>query len=196
MQQDLDTPEDYLYLQSCLRRKSIPTLDQCRRILFENGVGEQVKEHCSMVTVIAMEMASRLNKAGAELDMDLILTGALMHDVAYGKPDHAQAGARLLESRGYPLLAEVVSVHTDIEVSESHPLTESEIVFLAGKMIKGRHIVSVKDRFAVELEKYKNNPQASTAVVKRWKQAERIMLKIEKITGGPVESVPVSDFHL
>ncbi len=191
---DMDTPEDYLYLQSYQRRKSIPTLDQCRRILRETGVAEQVKEHCSIVAVIAGELAGRLNKAGAGFDEDLIMAGALLHDLARGEPDHAQAGARLLEARGYPLVAAVVGSHMDIETDDYHPLTEAEVVFLADKMVKGRYIVSVKDRFAAALEKYKGDPQACAAVTKRLEQAERIMRKIEKITGRPVESVPV-DFH-
>jgi putative nucleotidyltransferase with HDIG domain len=193
---DMDTPEDYLYLQSYHRRKSIPTLDECRRILHETGVGERVKEHCSMVAVIAKELAGRLNKAGAGLDKDLIMAGALLHDLARSEPDHAQAGASLLESRGYPLVASVVGAHMDIEADESYPLTEAEVVFLADKMVKGKYIVSVKDRFAAALEKYKGDPQACAAVAKRLKQAERIMLKIEKITGRSIESVPLLDIHL
>ncbi len=155
---DMDTPEDYLYLQSYHRRKSIPTLDECRRILRETGVGERVKEHCSMVAVIAGELAGRLNKAGAGLDKDLIMAGALLHDLARSEPDHAQAGASLLESRGYPLVAVVVGAHMDIEVSESHPLTEAEVVFLADKMVKGKYIVSVKDRFAAGAGEIQRRP--------------------------------------
>jgi len=192
---DMDTPEDYLYLQSYHRRKSIPTLDECRQILHETGVGEQVKEHCSMVAVIAKELAARLNQAGAGLDKNLIMAGALLHDLARSEPDHAQAGARLLEARGYPLVAAVVGAHMDIEADESHPLTEAEVVFLADKMVKGKYIVSVKDRFAAALKKYQGDPQACAAVAKRLRQAELIMLKIEKIIGRPVESVPAPDIH-
>jgi CTP:molybdopterin cytidylyltransferase MocA len=194
---DMDTPEDYIYLQYYHRRKkTIPNLDECGQILCENGVGEQVKEHCRMVAAIGTKLTDWLNKAGAGLDEDLILAGALLHDLARSEPDHALAGARLLESRGYPLVAAVVGVHMDIEVSDSHPLTEAEVVFLADKMVKGKYVVSVKDRFAAALEKNKGDPQACAAVVKRLKEAERIILKIERITGRPVESAPVSDFHL
>lgn len=191
---DMDTPEDYLYLQSYHRRNSIPSLDECRRILRETGVAEQVKEHCSMVAVIARELAARLNRAGAGLDEDLILAGALLHDLARSEPDHAQAGARLLESMGYPMVASVVGVHMDIEADESHPLTEAEVVFLADKMVKGKYVVSAKDRFAAALKKYQSDPQAYAAVEKRLIQAERIINKIENITGLSVESVPVTHF--
>lgn len=188
---DMDTPQDYLYLQSYHRRKSIPTPDECRQIFRETGVGDQVKEHCRIVAVIAKELTDWLNKAGAGLDKDLILAGAMLHDVTRSEPDHARTGARLLESRGYPLVAAVVGVHMDIEVDESHPLTEAEVVYLADKMVKGRNIVSVKDRFAAALNKYKGDPQVYTTVVKRLKDAERILMKIEKLTGRFIESVPL-----
>lgn len=38
---DMDTPQDYLYQQSYYRRKSIPTLDECRQILREAGWGSR-----------------------------------------------------------------------------------------------------------------------------------------------------------
>lgn len=192
---DMDTPKDYLYLQSYHRRKSVPTLDECRQILREIGVGEQVKGHCRLVTVIAKELTDWLNKAGAGLDKDLILAAALLHDMAFDEPN-AQAGAGLLESMGYPLLAAVVGAQMDIEADQSHPLTEAEVVFLSDKMVKGGYIVSVKDRFAAALDKYKGDPQVSTAVVKRLKDVERILIKIERLTGRFIESVPVLDFHL
>ncbi|HPZ43716.1 MAG TPA: NTP transferase domain-containing protein [Bacillota bacterium] len=190
---DMDTPEDYQCLQSYLKRKSIPTLDECRQILREARVSEEVKEHCSMVAAIASKLAAWLNRAGAGLNEDLILAGALLHDIARSEPDHPRAGARLLVAMGYPSVAEVVGMHMDIEVDESHPISEAEVVFLADKMVEGKDIVSFKARFAAALQKYQNDLQACAAVTKRLIQAERIIDKIESITGHSIESILVTE---
>lgn len=193
---DMDTQEENLYLQSYHGRKSMHTPGESSQILREAGADGQVKEHCRVVALIAKVLTDWLNKAGAGLDKDLILAGALLHCVTDSETDHVRAEARLLKSRGCPLVPEVVGEHMDIEVNESHSLTEAEVVFLVDKMVKGKYVVSVKDRFAAALDNYRGDPQVYSAVVKRLKEAERIIDKIERITGIPVESVPVLNFHL
>ncbi len=186
---DMDTPEDYHHLLSYLSRRSIPTLEQCWQILNEAGVDERIKEHCCAVAYTALDLVSKLNNAGAGLDENLILAGALLHDIARREPNHALAGARLLEARGYPLVAAVVGVHMDIEVSEEHPLTEAELVYYVDKMVKGNALVSINDRFGAALRKYKDDRQACAAVLKRLQQAERIERKIEEIMDYPYENM-------
>ena len=90
----------------------------------------------------------------------------------------------------------VVGAQMDIEVDQSPPLTEAEVVYLADKIVKGRYIISVKDRFATTLEKYEGDPEAYNAVLKQLKKVKLIIAKMENITGHPVESIPVLDFSL
>ncbi|HBC94437.1 MAG TPA: hypothetical protein DCZ10_16440 [Pelotomaculum sp.] len=186
---DMDTPQDYHHLLSYLKKSSIPTLDECWQMLNEAGVDERIKEHCCAVAYTALGLAGNLNNAGAGLDEDLILAGALLHDIARREPNHALVGARMLEARGYPLVAEVVGVHMDIEVSDAHPLTEAEVVYYVDKMVKGNVLVSINDRFGAALRKYKDDRRACAAVLKRLRQAERIERKIEEIMDYPYEDM-------
>lgn len=186
---DMDTPEDYHKLQSYLKKSAIPTLDECWQILNEAGVDERIKDHCCTVAYRALDLVNKLNNAGAGLDENLILAGALLHDIARREPDHALAGARLLETRGYPLVAAVVSTHMDIEVSGEHPLTEAEVVYYVDKTVKGNTLISIDDRFGAALHKYKDDLEASKAVLKRLLQAERIERKIEEIIDYPYENM-------
>lgn len=192
---DMDTQEDYHYLLNYFYRRTIPTLDECWQILHEAKVDEHVKEHCCVVAAVALELVEWLNKAGAGLDEDLILAGALLHDIARFEPDHAQTGARLLKSMGYPLVAAVVGAHMDIEVNEDYPLTEAEVVYLADKMVKGKDVISINDRFAASLHRYKDDQQACDAVIKRLQQAERIVSKIVKILGHPAGKILEVGFY-
>ena len=178
---DMDTQEDYRRLLDYLNRSSIPELDQCWQILSEARVDEKIEKHCFAVACTALDLVGRLNSAGAGLDEKLVLAAALLHDIARREPDHALAGARLLETRGYPLVAAVVGPHMDIDVSEERPLTESEVVYYADKIVRGNTLVSINDRFGATLRKFKDDPQASEAVLNRMRQAERIKKKMEAI---------------
>ncbi|MQL50790.1 NTP transferase domain-containing protein [Desulfofundulus thermobenzoicus] len=186
---DMDTPEDYRNLLYYLESRAVPTVEECRRILREARVSEAVWEHCHTVAALAFSLVKHLNRAGVELDEDLVLAGALLHDVARAQPQHARAGAELLQARGYPRVAAVVAAHMDIDVDEAKPLAEAEVVFLADKMVKGRGIVSISDRLAGMLETYCYDRQACRAARQRLKKAELIKKKVEKILGRPVEAV-------
>lgn len=185
---DMDTQEDYRRLLSCLYRRSIPSLEQCWQILSEARVDERIEKHCCAVAYTALDLVGKLNIAGAGLDENLVLAGALLHDIARCEPNHALVGARLLETRGYPLVAAVVGAHMDIEVGEEHPLTEAEVVYYADKMVRGNTLVSINDRFDAALHKHKDDPQAGAAVLKRLRQAERIKRKIEEMMDHPCEN--------
>jgi len=193
---DMDIPQDYHHLLSYLKKNSIPTLNECWQMLNEAGVDERIKEHCCVVAYTALNLVANLNNAGAGLDENLVLAGALLHDIARREPNHALAGARLLEARGYPLVAEVVGVHMDIEVCDEHPLTEAEVVYYVDKMVKGNALVSINDRFGASLRKYKDDRQACAAVLKRLQQAERIERKIEEIMDYPYEDMLELGFYL
>jgi len=190
---DMDVPEDYRTLLNYLDRRAVPTMDESRRILREAQVSEPVWEHSHRVAGLALSLVKSLNKAGATLDEDLVLAGALLHDVAREQPDHARAGAGLLNTRGYPRVAAVVAAHMDIEVPEEKPLSEQEVVFLADKMVKGRSVISLSTRFSAILEKYKDDQQACHAIMHRLKQAELLKGKVEKILGRPVETIRPED---
>lgn len=194
---DMDTPEDYRTLLDYLNSRNIPTMFECFRILKENQADESVRSHCHMVAGLALALACRLNLAGAGLDEDLVLAGALLHDVTRQQPEHPLTGASLLKKKGYPRVAEIVAGHMDIDVNEEEPISETEVVFLADKMIKGESVINTSERLAVMLKKYNNDQNAYQAVMQRMKQAELIKKKARKTLGFPVETIlPVDLLNL
>jgi hypothetical protein len=193
---DMDAPEDYRALLRYLDSRAIPDREECLGILRDARVSGPVREHCHRVAGLALLLAKSLNNAGAALDEDLVLAGALLHDVAREQPDHALAGARLLRAGGYPLVAQVVAVHMDIEASEEGPVSEAEVVFLADKMVRGRSIVPLAERFAAVQEAHKDDRLAGLSIRHRRKQAEAIRSKMGKILGRPVETVLLEESPL
>jgi putative nucleotidyltransferase with HDIG domain len=193
---DMDTPEDYQTLLDCLNSRNIPSMFECFQILRENQADESVRSHCQMVAGLALALAFRLNLAGAGLDEDLVLAGALLHDVTRQQPEHPLTGASLLKKKGYPRVAEIVAGHMDIDVNEEEPISETEVVFLADKTVKGNSIINTSERCTAMLEKYKDDQDAYQAVIHRMKQADLIKKKANKILGFPVETIKPVNLHL
>ena len=185
---DMDTQEDYRALLAVLSRQAIPTPGECRRIFEATGAGEAVWQHCWAVAGLAGAVAAQLIEAGVRLDDDLVVAGALLHDVARCRPDHAREGAGLLAGLGYPRVAQIVAGHMDLEVSGEDPLSEAELVFLADKMIRGQSVVSLADRLRQVLELLRDDEPARAAAVHRMEQAGLIKGKVEAVLGRPIES--------
>ena len=80
-----------------------------------------------------------------------------MHDIEREKEDHIAEGAKLINSLGFPEVAEVIRKHSlnKIEDPARQPKTyEEKIVFYADKMVKGNKIVSLEERFADLKKRY------------------------------------------
>ena len=88
------------------------TRDRCIALLREAGCSQKVIAHCEAVCDCAMEYAQRCKRA----DPELVMTGALLHDIGRGSThgiDHAQRGADLLREKGFPeRVARIVECHT------------------------------------------------------------------------------------
>lgn len=185
---DMDTREDYQTVLGLVARQSIPTPGECRRIFEEVRTAEGVWRHCRAVADLAGVLVESLNKAGAFLDNDLVVTAALLHDVARCYLDHAREGGAIVRGFNYPRVAEVVAVHMDLEVPEEQPVTEAEVVFLADKMIKGQSVVGLAQRLRQVLERLNGDEAARLAAKHRMEQAGLIKKKVEKVLGRSLEA--------
>jgi len=65
----------------------------------------------------------------------------------------------MLTEMGYTGIAPIVAAHTDIECSLGEPITPSEVLYLADKLVSGNTIVSLADRFQGALETYGHDPE-------------------------------------
>ena len=83
----------------------LPTREQALQFLRESGCRENVVRHVEAVSELAVEMARSIRKRGMSVDVDLVETGALLHDVGRSKTHsvhHAVAGAEIAKSLGLP----------------------------------------------------------------------------------------------
>lgn len=176
---DMDTLEDYHKMLKYCGDTQLPSEEECYAIIKSANTPTKVINHCKQVAQLSCAMGSYLNRSGFQMNLDLIRTAALLHDLAKGEPHHAQAGARMLVN--YPEVAKIVAEHTDICLNPDQPLTEKEIVYLADKLVIEDQIILLRDRFAGPLEQHKNDQVVTRKIKRRFSDAERIQTRIEEI---------------
>ena len=140
---------------------------QCLKILHQEKVPLHIIRHCAKVSMVGLNIARNLLLKGYEIDADLVRAGGLLHDVAKMKAmergeDHAELGARLLESMGHPRIAEIIRQHVFLKgnLEKETGLSEELVVNYADKRVMHTRIVSLDERFADLMVRYGRNAKA------------------------------------
>jgi molybdenum cofactor cytidylyltransferase len=185
---DCDTAEDYRNLQAYRSMEGIPTGKECAELWARYDVPGNVIAHCRLVAELARVLALHLNRAGFNLNAGLVVASGYLHDLARAQPDHARAGARLLEELGYPLVAGVVASHMDIRLKR-RGLDESDLIFLADKCVEEDRLVALEERFESSLSRFAGKPGILHSVERRFKAARTIRERLEKLTGVSLDGI-------
>lgn len=183
---DMDTRADYAALCALAEHREIPTVAECEAILANHHVEPSVLRHSRKVAEVAHHIAFALTQRGVVLNLDLVRAGALLHDLAKGKPDHAAMGAEQLRFMEFPQVATIVAAHTDLDVAS---LDESAIVYLADKLVRGEETVSLAERFQPALDRFRDDPLALEAAQARLAMARKAACCVEMRLGAPLSVV-------
>ena len=187
---DMDTEADYRRMLARLLSEDIPTVDECHALMAQvNDVPGVVQQHCHAVAVVAVRLATALRQAGLTLDLDLVRSAALVHDIAREMPDHALAGAKLLEDLDFSRLAGLVRVHMDMAVGPDPSVDEAGVLYFADKLVVGHRLADLDERFERKLVKYGKDAAAIAAIEKRRDAAKRLQVAIERICGQTVDAI-------
>ncbi len=186
---DLDTPDDYRRIAECWKRYEIPTIRECETLLRRFAVKKRVWDHSLKVAQLACCIARELNDVGSQLDLALIEAGALLHDLARGRKNHAEAGAAIIRDMGFPDVADIVSSHMDITRDGAGQITARDVVYLADKLVEGDKHVALEDRFQMRIKLYGDNPALRKQVLLRMGNALTIKRSIEKQLGRSLEVI-------
>ena len=104
-----------------------------------------------MVALISLCLGEWLRHEMIYLDSQLLLSAALLHDIAKLESinsghDHAALGAEWLIKEGYPEVADIVLNHVVLTTDISGPIVTKEIIYYADKRVRHTEIVSVAER--------------------------------------------------
>jgi len=152
----------------------IPNEKECLTILSKNNTPENVIKHSKAVCKAALEIADKLIAKGVEVNRELVLAGALLHDIERDKKDHSIDGAKKLEELGFKEVAEVAKKHGlyHLKKEEFQPKTiEEKIVFYADKLAHEDERVTFEERYRRAAEKYPSDD---------WRFIHAFTKKIEK----------------
>ncbi len=148
----------------------------CEALLEEYGTPRPVRKHCRATAKMALQLAE-----GTDIDRDLLSSAAMLHDIARAEKNHAMAGAKILESVGYPEIAEVIAVHHNLPKDDQIRINEKSLLYLADKCVLEDQPVSIETRFSHSMQKIRD-PEARKQHGCRYEQAKRVqeLLKVEK----------------
>jgi len=182
---DMDTPEDYTTLCKRLQSMKVPTAAECDAIMSDiYSVPDAVIAHCKAVASVALSIVDKMNRCGFNIDRELLLSAALLHDLAKGRSDHAAESARIIRAMGYPAIAGLVETHMDIMAGEGEEVSAAEVLYLADKLVSGDRVVPLQDRFGRAVDRYGDNAEAADRIRIRYENAIKILTRIEARTGA------------
>ena len=171
---DMDTPEDYAGLLSFLGLPTYPTSEICKELLNKHCASAEIAEHGEQVAALALKIAKLMEARGIRLDIKLLESACLLHDISRLEPDHARAGKELLLREGYPKTAVLVGCHMDMP-SFNPAIGEAELLFLADKLSRRGKITSLEDTMRGIESRFACDPEALASAKERINTAQAIM---------------------
>lgn len=157
----------------------LPLQDKAIRLLEKSSCPSNVIQHCKTVAKFAVKMAKILQKKGFRVDIELVETGALLHDIGRSKThtvDHAIVGAKIAESAGMPeAVSKIIERHIGGGIPQDEAVKlgwpeknylpetlEEKIVAYADKLVEGNKKVPINKTIAQFSRKLgKNHPSIS-----------------------------------
>lgn len=160
-------------------RIKMPTDEDCRRIVSDIGMLDNIAAHCLQVCRVSLLLTDHLGLPS--LNRELIRVAALLHDITKTRSfhtleDHAETGERLLVELGYPEVGRIIGQHVrlDCDAPDSAEPTEAEIVNYADKRVLHDRIVPLGERMAYILEKYGGSPVRERRIRLLWEKSEAL----------------------
>jgi len=160
----------------------IPSLEETYFLLEKEKVPEHIITHSEKVALISLFIGCFLKENGEKIDTQLLVVGALLHDIKKyealltGK-NHALLGYEFMEKLGYKRIGEIIKAHIYLEINSiDFPLTEEEIVHYADKRVMHDKIVTLKERFEDLKKRYGKDEQ----IILRLEFLEKLNYLIEE----------------
>lgn len=170
----------------------LPSQEAALRLLKESGCSKNVIQHCKTVSKLAVKMAKILQKKGYTVDLNLVKTGALLHDIGRSKTHsvhHAIAGAEIATSFALPEpIVRIVERHVGAGIPEDEakrlgwpkknymPETlEEKIVTYADKLVEGTNIVGIGQTIAKTSKQLGKNHPANARLKALHKEFESLL---------------------
>ncbi len=162
--------------------------EDCFYLLSLLGAPDHLLRHSQAVTSVGVALAEALKEHVPALDVELVRSACLLHDMAKGAHRHAAVAQAMLENLGLHRLGSIVGAHMVIpaEKLDTPFPTEEQLVYLADKLVLEDKVGSLQERTAQALRSHAQDAAARQGVEARMRAAQIISDKIEAILGRPI----------
>lgn len=147
---------------------NVPSINECLAMMNQYAMLDNIREHSFIVARVAETVTANLDVPGTggltAPAMDLVLAGALLHDIAKtrcldGSCQHAEEGMRICRQHGYPEVGRIVQEHVILsaftpENYRKGKFSAREIVYYADKRVRHNEIVSLDLRLDYIIDHY------------------------------------------
>jgi len=140
-------------------KERIPSLEECDVLMRQHGMLPHIVDHSRQVMRVSLAIFDHL-KTGVNLNRNLVLAGALLHDIAKTRSlatreRHDTTGGEMLRSLGYAAIADIVEQHVFLRNFDLQGrLEEREIVYYADKRVMHDRIVTIEERINDLIHRY------------------------------------------
>jgi putative nucleotidyltransferase with HDIG domain len=155
----------------------IPSPAECLLLMSKYGMLDNIRAHSRLVALIAGFIGRGLIKDGVDLNLKLIISAALLHDIAKtacldNGRDHSRLGEEICRRHTFQELAPLVRQHVILQGDLPPEVDERLVVYYADKRVNHDKIVNLPARLAYIIERYgQNNPRRCQAINDNFKQA-------------------------
>jgi len=150
----------------------IPSIGQCLELMEQYAMLPNIREHSLMVGRVAGIIGQGLVRAGRSLSLEIIVSGALLHDIAKTASletelRHDELGREICLRHGLDELAEIVAEHVVLRGGLPERCTEKEIVYYADKRVLHDEVVSLDARLDYIIHRYGNGDEGLHAKIRQ-----------------------------
>lgn len=181
--------EEYLHKKIL---KFVPDYDYCSHLWDVYDMPQHIRNHCTQVARVALTVAELINKNGAELEIPLVLAGAMLHDIAKiytirNGGSHAQIGASIVvRETNHRRISQMVLHHVYwpwAVDTDNDWILPALIIGYADKRVRHDKIVSLSDRLDDLLIRYGSTERSKALIIEANRQGQELEIKLGERAG-------------
>jgi len=163
----------------------IPSIQRCLAIMDKYHMLDNIKAHSVMVAKVAHVITVGLNQKTEKISKDLILAGALLHDIGKTQAlkhggDHVKIGQEICLKEGLDEIVPIVAEHVVLKsFARDGKIEEKEVVYYSDKRVNHDRVVTLQKRLEYILERYASrNPGLKVAIINNFNVCKKVEAKL------------------
>lgn len=200
---DMDYPADYAALAYEYEGNDVlyPAEAYALLLIF-CGDKPKLLRHSLKVMQVALRLALALKRKNVPINVRLVQSCALLHDIGKGHPDHACFSAELLASLELPRMGYVTGCHSGFALSQGlcdylkDDTLATKVVFIADKFVgsnSGDSLGTVDERFEAARRRFGDDFEAALRITNLHNEAKTVCAEISALLEQSIEKVVFRD---